>query len=77
MTTYAITLTGSLGTYELVAQGKAVRELLIRNLGEPARLQLECKNIDYNHCMDTVEFAVDGTTLFTGTVRSQRDYQEG
>jgi hypothetical protein len=72
MTSYSIVVNGPLGTYDIT--DRTMSASWSRSLGESsATLDLQCKNILENHCMDAITLTVNGAICFSGIIKSQSD----
>lgn len=69
---YTVHVTSALGTIDITSNVLSAN--WARSLGESsATLDLECKQLLNNHCMDTITLSVNGVLCFNGTVKSQAD----
>jgi hypothetical protein len=72
MSIYQVTATGPNGVVDLTPNVLSAN--WSRSLGESsATLDLSCKNIATNHCMDAITLSVNGTLWFSGTIKTQSE----
>lgn len=72
MTSYAIVISGPSGTYDIT--NRTLSASWSRSIGESSSsLDLSCKNIQLNHCMDNVTLTINGELVFSGTIKAQSD----